>query len=89
VILNKSNCDRSANKSNHSIQNPLLFVTESRTRDRMFMSTFYRGAFLSKYSSRNVMVESVDDNLTTDRVVTICKLFRIYCLKECRKSLWY
>jgi hypothetical protein len=26
----------SVNKSNHEIQNPLLFVTEPRTRDSMF-----------------------------------------------------
>jgi hypothetical protein len=31
-----SDCNRSANKTNHPIQNPLLFVTEHRTRDVIF-----------------------------------------------------
>jgi hypothetical protein len=36
VIVIKHNCNRSANKSNHPTQNPLLLVTEPRTRDNIF-----------------------------------------------------
>jgi hypothetical protein len=33
LIVIKSDCKRSINKSNHPLQNPLLLVTEPRTRD--------------------------------------------------------
>jgi hypothetical protein len=33
AIVIKSDCKRSANKSNHPIQNQLLLVTEPRSRD--------------------------------------------------------
>jgi hypothetical protein len=36
VIVTECNCNSSANKSNHPIQNPLLFDTEPRTRDSMY-----------------------------------------------------
>jgi hypothetical protein len=35
LIVIKSDCKRSVNKSNHPIQNPLLLVTEPQTRDSM------------------------------------------------------
>jgi hypothetical protein len=36
VIVIKFNCYRSANKSNHPIQIPLLLVTKTRTRDKIY-----------------------------------------------------
>jgi hypothetical protein len=41
VIVIKSTCNRTANKSNQPIQNPLLLVTEPRTRDNMFITLSY------------------------------------------------
>jgi hypothetical protein len=35
AVIIGCNCNRSANKSNQTIQNPLLFVTEPRTRDNI------------------------------------------------------
>jgi hypothetical protein len=41
------NSNRSTNKSNHPIQNPLLFVTEPRTRDNIIDNyTFRRGLII-------------------------------------------
>jgi hypothetical protein len=34
----ESNCNKSANKSNHPIQNPLLLVTDLWTRDNIFIT---------------------------------------------------
>jgi hypothetical protein len=34
------NCNRSANESNHPIQNPLLLVTEPRTRDSILVCLY-------------------------------------------------
>jgi hypothetical protein len=36
LIVIKSNCNRNANKSNHPLQNPLLLVMETLTRDNIF-----------------------------------------------------
>jgi hypothetical protein len=40
VNLIKGNCNRSANKSNHPFQIPLLLVMEPRTRDSMYICVF-------------------------------------------------
>lgn len=49
-------------------------------------SKFY-GTVLFKYSSRNIMAESVDDNVISERFVTICICFLIYCFKIKQEQL--
>jgi hypothetical protein len=41
LIVNKRDSNRSVNKSNHPIQNPLLLVTEPRTRDNILLSKWF------------------------------------------------
>jgi hypothetical protein len=42
VSVIKFNCNRSANKSNNPVQNPLLSITETRAHDNMDFFTHFK-----------------------------------------------
>jgi hypothetical protein len=52
MVVIKCNCTSSTNKSNHPIQNPLLFVTERRTRDNILLHLIILNKFCWRVNPR-------------------------------------
>jgi hypothetical protein len=83
LIVIKSNCKRSANKSSHQIQNPLLIVTEPQTRD----NTLLKLNSVAVVRKRPLLVGEVSANtLRLKKNIAVGNLCVILAMKQSRTS---